>query len=153
MARSTCRKARAISKLRGLYGTWSVPWGDINRFQRNDGAIVQSFDDKKPSLAVPFPSARWGTLAAFEASTYPGTTKRYSTKGNSFIAVVEFTPQGPRAFAVTVGGVNGDPASAHFLDQGKDYAAGKLNPLPFTDAEVAEAAVETYHPGEARRTR
>ena len=144
---------RAISKLRGLYGTWRVPWGDINRFQRNDGAIVQSFNDKKSSLAVPFPSARWGTLAAFEASTYPGTTKRYGTKGNSFIAVVEFTPQGPRAFAVTAGGVNGDPASAHFLDQAKDYAAGKLNPVPFTDAEVAEAAVETYHPGEARRTR
>ena len=143
---------RAVAKLQGLYGKWRVAWGEINRFQRNDGAIDQTFDDNKPSLAVPFPSARWGTLAAFEASTYPGTVKRYGTKGNSFVAVVEFTPQGPRAFAVTAGGVNGDPGSAHFLDQAHDYAAGKLNPVPFTDAEVARAAVETYHPGEARRT-
>ena len=144
---------RAVARLQGLYGKWRVAWGEINRFQRNDGAIAQAFDDKKPSLAVPFPSARWGTLAAFEASTTPGTVKRYGTRGNSFIAVVEFTPQGPRAFAVTAGGVNGDPGSAHFVDQARDYAAGKLNPVPFTDAEVAQAAVETYHPGEARRTR
>ena len=107
----------------------------------------------KPSRAVTFPSARWGSLAAFEASTYPGTTKRYGTRGNSFVAVVEFTPQGPRAFAVTAGGVNGDPGSAHFLDQAQDYAAGQLNPVPFTYAEVAQAAVETYHPGEARKSR
>ena len=144
---------QALAALRGLYGTWQLPWGKVNRFQRNDGAIVQTFDDKKPSLAVPFPSARWGSLAAFEATTYPGTAKRYGTKGNSFIAVVEFTPQGPRAFAVTAGGVNGDPNSPHFLDQAQDYAAGRLNPIPFTDAEVARAAVETYRPGEARRTR
>ncbi len=142
----------AIAQLQKLYDNWRVTWGTINRFQRNDGAIAQTFDDKKPSLAVPFPSARWGSLAAFEAWTYPGTAKRYGTKGNSFIAVVEFTPQGPRAFAVTAGGVNGDPASAHFLDQAPDYAAGQLNPVPFTEAEVARAAVETYHPGEARRT-
>ncbi|WP_309601558.1 penicillin acylase family protein [Sphingomonas sp.] len=144
---------QALAALRGLYGTWQLPWGEINRFQRNDGAITQTFDDKKPSLAVPFPSARWGSLAAFEATTYPGTAKRYGTKGNSFIAVVEFTSQGPRAFAVTAGGVNGDPNSPHFLDQAQDYAAGRLNPIPFTDAEVARAAVETYRPGEARRTR
>ncbi len=143
---------RAIAKLRELYGGWQIPWGEINRFQRNDGAIVQAFDDHKPSLAVPFPSARWGTLASFGAVTYPGTTKRYGTNGNSFIAVVEFTPQGPRAFAVTVGGVNGDPTSAHFLDQAKDYAAGQLNPIPFSEAEVAKAAVETYRPGDARKT-
>ena len=144
---------KALVKLRGLYGRWRVPWGEINRFQRNDGAIVQTFDDKKPSLAVAFPSARWGSLASFGAVTYPGTRKRYGTSGNSFVAVVEFTPSGPRAFAVTAGGVNGDPASPHFLDQAQDYAAGRLNPVPFTPAEVARAAVETYRPGEPRRTR
>lgn len=141
---------KAVARLERLYGKWRVPWGMINRFQRNDGAIVQTFDDNKPSLPVPFPSARWGSLAAFEASAYPGTTKRYGTRGNSFVAVVEFTPAGPRAFAVTAGGVNGDPASPHFLDQAQDYAAGRLNPVPFTPAEVARAAVEGYRPGEPR---
>ncbi|MES2904818.1 MAG: penicillin acylase family protein, partial [Pseudomonadota bacterium] len=141
---------RAIAKLNGLHGKWQVKWGTINRFQRNDGAIVQTFHDGKPSIAVPFPSARWGSLAAFEASTYPGTRMRYGTRGNSFVAVVEFTPTGPRAFAVTAGGINGDPASPHFRDQATDYSAGRLNPVPFTPAEVARAAVESYRPGEPR---
>ena len=145
--------ARALAELTRLYGRWRVAWGEINRFQRNDGAIIQAFDDRKSSLAVPFPSARWGSLAAFEAMPYAGTAKRYGTKGNSFVAVVEFTPHGPRASAVTAGGVNGDPASAHFLDQAQDYATGQLNPIPFTEAEIARAAIETYHPGDPRKSR
>ncbi len=143
----------AIAKMTGLYGGWRVKWGDINRYQRNDGAIRQTFDDAKPSLAVGFPSARWGSLASFGASTYPGTVKRYGTNGNSFVAVVEFAKDGPRAWAVTAGGVNGDPASPHFTDQAQAYADGHLIRVPLTDAEVAAQAVETYTPGMMRKTR
>ena len=67
-----------------------MPWGEINRFQRNDGAIVQTFDDAKPSIPVPFASAQWGSLASFGATRYPGTKRYYGTSGNSFVAVVEF---------------------------------------------------------------
>ncbi len=143
--------ADAKAMFEKLYGRWDMPWGTINRFQRNDGAINQAFDDRKASIAVPFPSARWGSLAAFEASTYPGTAKRYGTRGNSFVAVVEFTPQGPKAMAVTAGGVNGDPASDHFSDQAKAYAEGRLIPLAFSAAEVSAQAVHVYRPGAPRR--
>ena len=140
----------AMAKMVKLYGDWHVKWGTINRFQRNDGAIAQRFDDRKPSLPVGFPSADWGTLASFGARTYPGTVKRYGTSGNSFVAVVELGKDGPRAFAVTAGGVNGDPASPHFLDQAQAYADGRLQPVHFTAADVAAHARETYHPGEPR---
>ncbi|MEP7315088.1 MAG: penicillin acylase family protein [Sphingomicrobium sp.] len=136
-----------------LYGRWDVPWGTINRFQRNDGGITQTFDDLKPSIPIAFPSARWGSLAAFEASTYAGTTRRYGTKGNSFVAVVEFTPTGPKAMAVTAGGVNGDPVSPHFADQAHAYADGALIPVPFSAAEVSAQAEEVYRPGETRARR
>jgi acyl-homoserine-lactone acylase len=143
----------AIGKMTQLYGRWRVPWGDINRYQRNDGAIVQRFDDAKPSLAVGFPSARWGSLASFGARTYPGTVRRYGTNGNSFVAVVEFAKDGPRAWAVTAGGVNGDPSSPHFADQAQAYADGHLIRVPLTDAEVAAQSLETYSPGRPRKTR
>ncbi|WP_118858207.1 penicillin acylase family protein [Sphingomonas mesophila] len=141
---------QAVARLTELYGSWRVKWGDINRFQRNDGAIEQTFDDRKPSIAVGFPSARWGSLAAFEASTYPGTRKRYGVRGNSFVAVVEFTAQGPRAMAVTAGGVHGNPASPHFADQAQAYADGRLQPVPFDPRDVAAQAVAVYRPGERR---
>ncbi|MEX2132219.1 MAG: penicillin acylase family protein, partial [Pseudohongiellaceae bacterium] len=71
-------------------GSWQVPWGEVNRYQRNDGAIEQQFDDSKPSLPVAFASSTWGSLAAFGARSYPGTAKMYGTRGNSFVAAVEF---------------------------------------------------------------
>ena len=112
--------AAAIDKLTADFGKWQTPWGDINRFQRNDGAIVQKFDDSKPSTPVMFPSARYGSLASFGARAYPGTKKWYGTSGNSFVAVVEFGDQ-VKAKAVTAGGLNSVPGSKHFNDQAERY--------------------------------
>ena len=112
----------AMARLTADFGSWRVPWGEINRFQRNDASIVQTFDDAKPSTPVAFTSARWGSLAAFGAERYPGTRRYYGTFGNSFVAAVEFGPR-VRARAVTAGGASGDPASPHFKDQAERYAA------------------------------
>ena len=57
--------------------------------QRLTGAIVQPFDDAAPSIPIGFTAGRWGSLAAFEARSYPGTRRKYGT-GNSFVAAVEF---------------------------------------------------------------
>jgi acyl-homoserine-lactone acylase len=108
--------AAAIDKLAADFGKWQTPWGEINRFQRNDGAIVQKFDDAKPSTPVMFSSARYGSLASFGARAYPGTKKWYGTSGNSFVAVVEFGDR-VKAKAVTAGGLNSVPGSKHFNDQ------------------------------------
>ena len=56
--------AAATDKLQADFGKWQTPWGDINRFQRNDASIVQKFDDTKPTTPVMFASARWGSLAS-----------------------------------------------------------------------------------------
>ena len=42
------------------FGTWKTPWGDINRFQRLTGDIVQPFNDAEPSIPVGFTSSRVG---------------------------------------------------------------------------------------------
>jgi acyl-homoserine-lactone acylase len=126
----------AMARLRADFGSWQVPWGEINRYQRNDGAIEQTFDDTRPSTPVPFASASWGSLAAFEAKHYPGTKRYYGTKGNSFVAAVEFGPR-VRARAVSVGGESGDPASPHFADQAQRYADGALRPVYFYPEDLA----------------
>src|SRR5205085_2016732 len=35
----------AVDKLASDFGTWKTPWGDINRYQRVNGDIVQKFND------------------------------------------------------------------------------------------------------------
>lgn len=94
----------------------------------------------------PFPSARRGSLASFEARAYPGTKKWYGTSGNSFVAVVEFGKT-VRAKAVTAGGESGDPASLHFNDQAKPYSTGELRDVYYYRWQLQGHTQREYHPG------
>lgn len=136
----------AMETMEEDFGSWRTPWGEINRFQRLTGDIVQPFDDDEPSIPVGFTSSRWGSLASFGARTYPGTVRRYGTSGNSFVAVVEFGDR-VEALAVTAGGESGDPESPHFDDQAQLYADGALRPVHFYPEEIEEHAQRVYRPG------
>jgi acyl-homoserine-lactone acylase len=136
----------ASEKLTADFGSWKTPWGDINRFQRLTGDIVQPFNDAGPSIPVEFTSAVWGSLASFGARAYPGTKKWYGTSGNSFVAVVEFGDH-VRAKAVTAGGESGNPASLHFNDQAKRYSTGGLRDVYFYRSELKGHIEREYHPG------
>jgi acyl-homoserine-lactone acylase len=138
--------ARAVDRMEREWGSWRVAWGDVNRFQRNDAAIQQTFDDRQPSIPVPFVSARWGSLASFGAHAWPGTRRWYGTNGNSFVAIVEFGPR-VRAWAVTAGGESGQPGSPHFNDEAGRYASGDLRPVYFYPADLEGHVERVYHPG------
>lgn len=137
----------AVDTLTSHFGNWQTPWGEINRFQRLTGDIVQPFDDNAPSTPVPFASSRWGSLAAFGAATFNGTKKLYGTRGNSFVAVVEFGPR-VRAKAVVAGGQSGDPSSPHFKDQADRYAAGNFRDVYFYPEDLSAHTERTYQPGQ-----
>jgi acyl-homoserine-lactone acylase len=139
--------ASASARLDRDFGRWATPWGEINRFQRLTGDIVQPFTDRGPSIPVGFPSARWGTLASFGARPYPGTRRWYGTSGNSFVAVVEFGPR-VRAIAVTAGGESGHPGSRHFNDEAERYATGNLRNVYFWPDQLRGHIERSYRPGE-----
>src|ERR1035438_8337735 len=67
----------ASDRLAAAFGGWKTPWGEINRFQRLTGDIVQPFNDAGPSIPVGFTSSQFGSLASFGARAYPGTKKWY----------------------------------------------------------------------------
>jgi acyl-homoserine-lactone acylase len=138
----------ALDRLERDFGSWRVPWGEVNRFQRISPAIDGVFDDSKPSIPVGFTSNRWGSLASFGASQKPGTKKWYGTNGNSFVAVVEFKPNGVRAHAITAGGESGHPQSPHFDDEAVRYATGNLREVYFYPAQLKGHTERTYRPGE-----
>jgi acyl-homoserine lactone acylase PvdQ len=138
--------AAASDMLDKDFGSWKTPWGDVNRFQRLTGSIVQPFNDSMPSIPVGFTSARWGSLASFGARNYKNTKKRYGTSGNSFVAVVEFGDS-VRAMAVTAGGLSGDPTSPHFNDQAVRYSKGDLREVYFYRPQLKGHTEREYHPG------
>ncbi|MCB2408468.1 penicillin acylase family protein [Hymenobacter lucidus] len=135
-----------LDELTRDFGTWQMPWGEVNRFQRLTGNIQETYDDKKPSLPVAFASSAWGSLAAFGSKTYPGTKKRYGNIGNSFIAVVEFGPR-IKARSVLAGGNNSQPSSPHFTDQAGLYAEENFKDVLFYPEDVKKHAERTYSPG------
>ncbi len=137
----------AVAALRRDFGRWQAPWGEINRFQRISPAIAPPFGDSAPSIAVPFPSGNYGSLASFGAGPKPGTKRWYGTSGNSFVAVVEFGPR-VRAKAVTAGGASGHPGSPHFNDQASRYASGALRDVYFYPDQLKAHVERTYRPGE-----
>lgn len=139
--------AKAIDRLEKDFGSWRTPWGEINRIQRLDGAIEGHFDDNKPSLPVPFTSAKWGSLASFGAKRSGDSRRLYGWTGNSFVAVVEFGER-VRARALMAGGQSGDPASPHFFDQAQLYAKGRFRPVYFHADELIGHVVRRYRPGD-----
>jgi acyl-homoserine-lactone acylase len=138
--------SEASDRLVKDFGSWSVPWGEINRFQRNDGSIVQQFSDTRPSIPIGFTASQWGSLAAFGAERYPGTRCYYGTRGNSFVAAVEFGPK-VEAWAVSAGGESGNPHSHHFLDQAQRYADGNFRKVYFYPADLKGHIESRYSPG------
>jgi acyl-homoserine-lactone acylase len=136
----------ASDRLTADFGKWRTPWGEINRFQRLTGDIVQPFRDAAPSLPVGFTSGNWGSLASFGVTRMRGNKKLYGTNGNSFVAVVEFGKR-VRARAITAGGESGDPRSPHFNDQALRYSTGNLREVYFYPEQLKGRVEKKYMPG------
>lgn len=138
-----------IEELNEDFGTWDIAWGEVNRFQRLDGAIQSRFDDDKPSLPIGFASGRWGALASYGSRAYENTNKLYGSSGNSFVAVVEFGEK-VKAKTMLAGGQSGDPDSPHFYDQAQRYADVEFKDVPYYREDVEARAVSTYKPGKRK---
>ena len=140
--------ADVVAKLQTDFGDWQVPWSQVNRYQRLNGDIDQAFDDDAPSLPVGnMASSYWGSLAAFGARGKSNTRRIFGTRGNSFVAVVEFGDR-VRAKTLLAGGQSGDPESPHFDDQAQRYTNGEFKNAAFYRIDVERRAKRSYHPGQ-----
>ena len=139
--------ADTLAMLEADFGTWRLPWSEVNRFQRLTGNIDLEFDDNQPSIGVDLANSDWGALADFGSRRQEGTKKLYGVNGNSFAAVVEFGDR-LRARTVLVGGQSNDPSSPHFTDQVELYTSHEWKEIAFYREDVEARAVETYRPGE-----
>jgi acyl-homoserine-lactone acylase len=143
----TSALSKVIDELQNDFGTWKMPWGEVNRFQRLTGKINETFDDNQPSLPVPFASSFWGSLAAYGSKKFPGTKKMHGYVGNSFVAAVEFGKK-VKAKSVLAGGVNNNPSSPHFKDQAAIYCEPKFKEVLFYKEDVLKRTERSYHPGQ-----
>lgn len=139
--------AKVISELNSRFGSWQVPLGEVNRYQRISSDIEQQYRDDQPSIPVGFVSSQWGMLPSYSSRRFRGTKKRYGVHGNSFICAVEFGEK-VKAKSLLAGGESGDPASRHFNDQMEMYSKGVFKDVLFYKEDVLKSVERSYHPGE-----
>ncbi len=146
----------AATKLKGLFGDWKVPWGDVNRIQRHSDVadlFKIPFSDKEESIpcaGVPGPLGVVFTQYYTPSINIPfvrETKKHYGVVGLTYMAVFEFGDK-VRGGSVLNFGSSSDPESPHYVDQSKLVSQKKLKPSLFYWDDVEAAAEIVYHPGE-----
>lgn len=132
-----------VAGLESDWGTWEVPWGEVNRIQRPDAAGDLPFRDALSSLPVAGAPGWLGAIFVFHAEPAEEGRRRYGRHGNSFVKVIEFTPE-VDARSVFVFGQSADPTSPHYFDQAELYSARRFKPAWFAGEEVEANAERTY---------
>ena len=134
-----------VNGLEKDFGTWQLPWGELNRFQRIDNGLFPTFDDQKASIGVPFASSSLGMLPSYTSRPFANSKKWYGVNGNSFVCAVEFGKK-IKAKSLLAGGQSGDKSSPHFFDQANRYANGTFKEVYFYKKDVLKHQKEIYHP-------
>jgi acyl-homoserine lactone acylase PvdQ len=141
--------AEVVDTLEKTFGTWRVPFGDLNRLERRQSGGEEPFSDSAPSLPIAGAPGDVGIVFNFYARPERGQKERFGVAGHSFISVVDFGPQ-VQARSILVFGENSDQKSKHYFDQSELYAKQQFKPAWFTLADIKAHAEKTYHPGEGK---
>jgi acyl-homoserine-lactone acylase len=127
----------AVAWLIAAHGRVEVPWGEVNRLRRGEVDLPL---DGGPDLL----------RAIYGRRSDDGVLEGIA--GDAYLAAITFASDGTVTSRAVhqFGSATLDEDSPHHADQAADFAAGRLRPVPFTDEELAVAAVVTYRAGEPR---
>ncbi len=127
----------AVAWLVDAHGRVDVPWGEVNRLRRGE-------------VDLPLRGAPDVLRAIYGQRTDDGVLAGIA--GDAYVAAITFDAAGNVSSRAVhpFGSATLDEDSPHHADQAPLFAAEQLREVPFTDEELAAAAVVTYQAGEDR---
>ena len=89
-----------------------------------------------------------GALGCFRVLNFDDQPdgKRAVDGGDGWVIAVEFGDS-PRAYSILAYGQSPDSTSPYHDDQAALFAANRMKPVRWSDAEIVEHAVQRYRPG------
>ncbi len=126
---------RAMEETKKEFGGWDVSWGDVHRVRKGNVDVPVSGG-----------SGFMGCFRVLEFGKEPDG-KLKVTGGDGWIFTAEFT-QPPRAYSVLGYSESEDEKSPYYNDQCALYADNKMKKVAFTESEIKEQLLRSYHPGE-----
>ena len=127
-----------VARLRSMGVALDVQWGEVHRVVR--GSVDEPVSGCEPTLgcfrALSFERLEDGRLAA--------------NRGDAWVFAVEFG-EIPRAYSVLAYGQSPREDSPHYDDQAALFARGELKRVAWTPADIAEAMIRRYRPGDEAR--
>ncbi len=152
--------ARAVRVLGRAGFALDTPLGELQHSNKNGGRIpihgghgfwegVTNYTNHAPNGTTLEPDVPVAPLV--EGSRFLRTDGYPVNRGTSFIMVMEFTDDGPRAKALLTYSQSGDPDSPHYSDQTELFSRKEWRPVLFRAEEIeADPALRTYRISAAR---
>jgi acyl-homoserine-lactone acylase len=131
----------AAKQIEAQFGRLDVPFGEVNR-------IVLADHDKTYQKVLPLTnlpaSGRGDPFGGIRALYYfpaPTSNQNWALNGDTYVQIVEFTPNGPKAQALLSYGNASRPGSDHITDQLPLFQAKRLRPVYRIRSEVEAHSV------------
>ena len=118
-----------------MYGTLTVPWGEVKRLRRGNQEWPLS-GDGLGTLGM-------DTLRATGGDSFNDQNKLVSKGGQSVTSVVLLTSP-PTVRSVVAFGQSNDPASPHFADQAPLYSEERFRKVPWTMEQLKPHIESTW---------
>ncbi|CAA9363165.1 MAG: hypothetical protein AVDCRST_MAG68-4628 [uncultured Gemmatimonadetes bacterium] len=132
--RAAAAFAWAVAETKRKWGSVDVAWGTVHRVRHG-------------SVDVPVGGCS-GLMGCFRVLGFreeaDGT--RTVVGGDGWVLAVEFT-RPIRAYSVLAYGQSSRPGSPHHDDQAALFAASRMKPVAFTEADIERTTVRRYRPG------
>lgn len=139
---------KGLTLLEQEFGTWKVPYGQLIRVQRSSNNAY-SIDPDKVSFATNGLGNWMGIMFSMGYPIYNGKKLARRVDGdNSFVAHIEFTPEGPVAYSILSFGNSSRTDSPHYNDQTEMFANGEMKRVLFKMEDILKNLEAKYHPGE-----